>query len=121
MQDQGVAGMVRSGLWLERNSTVEVLNIGRPALSRDDCVMELAGRQLAMHIALRGTWIWLSVASLDSGESPELLCNFGDGPRGWSNLRALVLALERSGIRSLKERPLRLGEGGTPDSYCIDY
>jgi hypothetical protein len=118
MQDQGVAGMVRSGLWIERNATIEVLSIGRPALSRDDCVMELAGRQLLLHIALRGTWIWLSVASLDSGESPELLCNFGDGPRGWSNLRRLVLALERSGLRSLQPRPVRIGDTG-PDAYVI--
>ncbi len=47
-------------------------------------------------ISLRGTWIWLSAAGLDAGEAPELICNFGDGPTGWTDVRRLVLALERS-------------------------
>ena len=33
MQDIGVAGMVRTALWCERNLGVEVLSLGRPAHS----------------------------------------------------------------------------------------
>jgi hypothetical protein len=52
---------------------------------------------------------------------PEPICNFGDGPTGWTEVRRFVQALERSGIRALHPRPIRIGEGGTPDSYTIDY
>jgi hypothetical protein len=57
VQDIGVAGMVRSALWLERTAGMEVLTLGRPALSLEDCILELAGRQLAVTVALRGGWI----------------------------------------------------------------
>ena len=119
MEDIGVAGMVRSALWLERTAGIEVLSLGRPALSLEDCVLELAGRQLLVRISLRGTWIWISAAGLDAGEAPELICNFGDGPAGWTEARRLTLALERSGIRALHPRPIKIGESG-PDSYVID-
>jgi hypothetical protein len=119
VRDIGTAGMVRSALWLERTSGMEVLSLGRPALSKEDCVLELAGRQLAVTISIHGTWIWLSAAGLDAGEAPELICNFGDGPTGWTDVRRLVLALERSGIRSLHPRPIRIGESG-PNAYTID-
>jgi hypothetical protein len=74
---------------------------------------------LAVTIALRGTWIWLSAAGLDTDQAPELICNFGDGRQGWTDTRRLVLALERSGIRSLHPRPIRIGESG-PNAYTID-
>jgi hypothetical protein len=119
VEDIGVAGMVRSALWLERTAGMEVLSLGRPALSLDDCVLELAGRQLAVTVSIRGSWIWLSAAGLDTGEAPELICNFGDGPTGWTDVRRLVLALERSGIRSLHPRPIHIGESG-PNAYTID-
>jgi hypothetical protein len=45
MQDIGVAGMVRTALFIERATGLEVLNIGRAPndyLAKEDCVMELA-------------------------------------------------------------------------------
>ena len=46
--------MVRSALWLERTLGAEILSIGRPALSRYDCVLEVCGTSLFFRIALRG-------------------------------------------------------------------
>ena len=54
MQDIGVAGQVRSGLWCERALGVEVLFIGRHAFSLFDCVLEPAGRALFYQIGIRG-------------------------------------------------------------------
>jgi hypothetical protein len=56
------AQSLRSALWCERTAGMEVLSLGRPALSREDCVLELAGRQLLVRVSLRGTWIWVSVS-----------------------------------------------------------
>jgi hypothetical protein len=91
MEDLGVAGMVRSALWLERAGGMEVLNIGRAANSLDDCTLELAGSQLLVRLSLSGTWIWLSAVGLDASEAPELICNLSAKARraglmsaGWS-------------------------------------
>jgi hypothetical protein len=56
--------------------------------------------------------------SLDEGEPPQSLFNVGDTPAGWTDVRRFVQALERSGVTSLRERPIRIGESG-PDSYVI--
>ena len=123
MQDIGVAGMVRTGLWIEHTTGAEVLFIGRAQndyLAREDCVMELAGNALFYRISLRGGWIWISVCPLDEAtERPESLFNLGDGPAGWIVVRRFILAMERSGVTSLKERPIHIGEAGSPDSFVI--
>jgi hypothetical protein len=119
MEDIGVAGRVRTALWLEHTAGMEVISFGPPAHSIEDCRLELGGTQLLVKISIKGSWIWLSAVGLDAGEAAELTCNFGDGPTGWSNARRLVLALERSGIKSLHPRPIRFGETG-PDAYVID-
>ena len=65
------------------------------------------------------SWIWVAACSMDeAADQPELLFNIGDGPEGWITVRRFVMALERSGIKSLKERPLRIGESG-PDCFVI--
>jgi hypothetical protein len=119
MQDIGVAGMVRTGIWCETRLGTEVLSIGRAALTKEDCVMELAGRSLFIRVALRGTWIWISACSMDEADQPEFLFNIGDGPKGWTTVRQFIAALERSGIRSLQPRPLRIGAETGPDSFVI--
>jgi hypothetical protein len=118
MQDIGVAGMVRSAAWLEHTAGMEVMSLGRPALSINDCVLELIGSQLLVHIAIRGSWIWVSAAGLDTGEVPEAICNFGDSPKGWTEVRRFVQALERSGVKSMQQRPIKIGETG-PNAYTI--
>ena len=115
----GVAGMVRAAVWFDATVGLEVLGIGRAALERADCTMELVGSQLSIRISLLGGWIWLSAGSLDEGE-PEAVCNFPDTPQGWAAVRKFVRALEISGIRSLHPRPIHIGETG-PDAYTIDY
>jgi hypothetical protein len=114
----GIAGQVRTAAWCEHVLGAEEASLGRPACAKEDCVLELCGRALFYWIALRDGWIWVSVCELDgAAERPEFLFNTGDGP-GWTNVRRLVQALERSGITSLKERPIHIGEGG-PDSFVI--
>jgi hypothetical protein len=117
-ESYGVAAMVRTAVWLDATVGMEVLGIGRAALERADCTLELAGSQLLVRISLLGTWIWLSAGSLDEGE-PEPICNFPDTPQGWADVRRFVRALEISGIRSLQPRPIRIGESG-PNAYTID-
>jgi hypothetical protein len=108
MDDSGVGGMVRTGAWLDYTAGMEVLSIGRSAIDKEDCVMELSGRSLFFRIALRGGWIWISATGMDEADQPELLFNIGDGPEGWIVVRRFCQALERSGITSLHpHRPPR--------------
>jgi hypothetical protein len=111
--------MVRTGLWCERVLGTEVLSIGGAALAKEDCVMELSGRSLFLRIGLRGGWIWVSACSMDEADQPELLFNIGDAPEGWTTVRRFVAALERSGVRSLQPRPLRIGAESGADSWVI--
>ena len=118
MKDYGISGMVRSAAWLDDRLGVEVLSIGRSPTGPEDCALELCGSQLLVRVTIQGGWIWVSACSLDQGEAPEPLFNVGDGPQGWTDVRRFVQALERSGITSLKQRPIRIGGGG-PDSFVI--
>jgi hypothetical protein len=102
-----------SAAWFEHTVGLEVLFIGRPANSREDCVLELSGRQL-LRIAIRGGWIWVSACSMDEPGQPQLLFNVADGPQGWTTVRRFVQALERTGIKSLRERPVEIGGGSGP-------
>jgi hypothetical protein len=119
MRDSGVAGMVRTGAWLDTVVGTEVLSIGRAALERADCTMELVGSQLLIRISLLGGWVWVAACGLDEGEPPEPLFNIGDTEQGWITVRGFCQALERSGIRSLHPRPIQLGEPGSKDCYVI--
>ena len=118
-RDSGVSGMVRSAAWLDNRLGVEVLSIGRSATGPEDCALELCGSQLLVRVTLQGGWIWVSACSLDEGETPEPLFNIGDGHSGWTTVRSFVMALERSGITSLKERPIHIGNDSGPDSWTI--
>jgi hypothetical protein len=40
------------------------------------------------------------------------------GPEGWTTVRRFTAALERSGITSLRERPIKIGDSG-PDGFVI--
>ena len=118
--DFGVAGMVNTAAWLDHTVGMEVLFIGRSATAArgEDCALELSGRELAVRITLRGTWVWLYACGLDEPE-PEFIFNAADGPEGWTTIRKFVQTLERSGIKSLKSRPIELGEPGSADSWLI--
>ena len=120
MQDRGIEGMVNSSLWLERVTGVETLSLGHSAFARNECEMELVGRSLSYWIGLRGGWVWLSVRELDNAtDDPNIFFNLGDTPTGWTTVRKFIAALERSGLTSLRERPIRLGAQEGPDSFVI--
>jgi len=109
--------MVRTATWLDCVVGLEVLSIGRSAINREDCVLEICGSQMLVRVAIQGTWIWLSACGLDEAEL-EPLFNTGDGPAGWTTVRRFCQALERSGVKSLRgERPIQLGEVGSPDCF----
>ena len=113
--------MLQSALWLDMTCGLEVLNIGRVSgLERANCTMELSGTQLSIRVSVMGGWVWVSAIGLDEGEQPEAICNFPDTSQGWRDVCKLVQALERSGVKSLQPRPVRIGEPGTRDAYCID-
>ena len=48
-----------------------------------------------------------------------LIFNVGDTPSGWTTVRKFAEALERSGVKSLRKRPVEIGEPGSPDSWVI--
>ena len=56
---------------------------------------------------------------MDTGEPLDTLVTVGDCPDGWRTIARLVEALEQSGIKSLKERPIQLGEPGSSDCWAI--
>ena len=118
MKDEGVAGMVRSAAWLEHVCGLEVLSIGRPPNGIEDCGLELAGGALFVRVGLRSGQVSVHACGMDELEL-QLIFSIGDGPEGWTVVRRFIQALERSGIKSLRERPVRIGESGSPDSWVI--
>jgi hypothetical protein len=119
MHDFGIAGMVNTSQWCERVVGTQTLSIGHSAFTRNECEMELCGRSLSYWVYLSGGWIWISVREMDNAsDKPDIFFHLGGTPQGWTSCRRFIAALERSGIESLKERPIRLGEGG-PNSFVI--
>jgi hypothetical protein len=115
----GIAAMVDAAVWLDSVAGLEILGIGRAAFERADCTLEAAGRRLLMKVSLQGGWIWLSAGSLDEDEPPQPICNLPDTPEGWAHARKFLRALENSGVTSLKQRPIQIGEG--PGGYAIEW
>jgi hypothetical protein len=113
----GVSAMVRAALWLEDKAGAETLSIGRESFAaKDSCTLESCGRHLLYSIKLDGGWVTLSAQLMDAAGSPESLLTVCDGASRWKQVCRLVLALERSGIKSLE--PIELGETG-PGSWVI--
>ena len=116
MDDSGLGGLIRTGAWCDSVVGTEVLFIGRSVNSLADCTMDVAGSELLICVSLRGGRIWLSACGMDKADPPELIFNIGDTPSGWVLVRKFIQALERSGIKSLKGRPIELGE---PPEFVI--
>jgi hypothetical protein len=118
----GVGGLVYLASWCDNVLQMEVLSIGRSVEQNnnaEDCVLTVVGKWLAYRISLRGGWIWFAVSLSDKGDAPDELLHVADGDEGFTILRHLLLAFERSGCRSL-ERPIQLGdEDGGPHSWLI--
>jgi hypothetical protein len=57
---------------------------------------------------------------MDSGEPLESLFSIGDTKEGWPVVCRFLMALERSGLASLKEKPIEIGgEGGGKNGWVI--
>ena len=111
--------MVRAAVWLDDTAGMEILAIGRDGLApKDSCVLEICGRHLAYSILIDGGFIFVSAQPMDGGDAPDALFSIGDCEDGWRTTCRFVRTLERSGIASLKQRPLGIGEGGR-DSWVI--
>ena len=120
MEDSGIAGMVNSSLWLERVAGTETISIGHSAFSRAECAMELCGRAFSYWLELRASWLWVSVREMDNAsDSPDVFFNTAPDAEGWAAVRRFIAALERSGLKSLKERPIRIGAQEGPNSFLI--
>jgi hypothetical protein len=120
VKDSGIEGLVNSALWLERVAGTETLSLGHSAFSLAECAMELAGRSLSYWAELRGGWIWISVREMDNAsDHPDIFFNLADGPEGWARARRFIAALERSGIKTLQPRPIRIGAPEGPNSFVI--
>ena len=112
--------MVRAAVSLEDRAGLETLQIGRGGLEpKGSCTLEMFGRYLFYLMFLDGGFVAVSVQLMDSGDSLEKLMTVSDSSDGWRTVCRLVLALERSGLKSLKERPIQLGEPGSPDCFAI--
>lgn len=70
-------------------------------------------------MALPSAWLTVSACSMDEADQPELLFNIGDSPQGWADVRRFVQTLERSGLKSLRERPIRIGAESGPNAWVI--
>ena len=119
MKDSGISGMVNTSTWLKRVVGVETLSLGHSAFTRNESEIELSGRSLNYWVSLRGGWIWISVRTYNCSDQPDLFFHLSDTPTGWATVRRFVAALERSGLKSLYPRPLRIGADSGPDSWVI--
>ena len=108
LKDFHIAGLLRTCLWLDRVAAVEVLTLGKSALSKYDCTAEIVGG-----------WIWISAGGMDEADEPYPLFSVGDTPENWVVVRRFCLALLRSAVRSLRERPLHIGADTGPDAWLI--
>ena len=115
--------MLRAALFCDDVLGMEILSIGRcNGLERYECALEMSGRFLAYRIILDGGWIFVSTPQdMDSGEEPQTpLFWIGDTSEGWDTTCRFLMALERSGLTSLKDRPIDIGDSnGGKNSWLI--
>ena len=119
--NRGIGAMLRLALWCDQTLGLEILSVGRcSGLERYECALEMTGKYLAYSIVLDGGFIFVSSPqSMDLGEEPlEPLFSIGDTSEGWPIVCRFLAALERSGLTSLKEKPIQIGSGGK-DSWLI--
>ena len=119
MKMNGVSGLVRAALWLEDRLNLETQNIGRESLApSESCLLETTGKWLAYYLTIDGGWLSLKIQLMDTGEEPQLLVSFVDGPEGFREVCKIIRLLEREEVKSL-QRPIALGEGSGANSYVI--
>jgi hypothetical protein len=114
----GWSALAKAACWLEDVVGLTVEFAGARSFDKFRTrTLEASGRFLFYKILVDGGWLWVSAYPLDSG-TQEHLMSVGDGPSGWRTTCRLILALERSELRSL-ERPIGLGGEEGPDSWVI--
>ena len=119
----GLSAAINLAAFCENELGMVVLEIGsspdpgaNPTL---DCAMELTGEHLLYSISLKRTGVYLAAAPLDGDGVLESIVRFNDTANEWATLQRLVGALERYGVKSVRERPLEIGTPGEPDSWVI--
>ncbi|MGA7394652.1 MAG: hypothetical protein WCC08_22525 [Terrimicrobiaceae bacterium] len=116
----GIEALVHFSAWFEDVLGTEKCFSGRGGLDpKCSWTLHLCGRKLFYSIVLDGGFVFVSVQPMDSGEPLETLLVVGDCSEHWRQVCRLIQALERSGIESLKSRPIELGTPGSPDSWVI--
>ena len=120
MAPDGLGGQIQAAAWLSHTLGLEVMTFGRAGSApAHSCKLELTGAHLLYDVTLDGGWVFVSVGLMDRGDPPECLMSMGDNAEAWQTVCRFIAAVERSGVRSLHPRPIRIGESG-PDSYVID-
>ena len=90
----GVGGLVQLGAWCKVSRGMEVLAMGRGALSEEDCIMDVCWTLARLQNLAPARSIWLAASPMDSCAAPDLLLRHRDDQAGWQTLRRLLCALE---------------------------
>ena len=119
----GLSAAINLAAFCENELDMVVLEIGSSpdpgANPTSNCAMELAGEHLLYSISLKRTGVYLAAAPLDGDGVLETIVRFNDTANDWTILQRLCGALERYGVKSVRERPLEIGTPGEPDSWVI--
>ena len=114
----GVSAMIHLAVSFESDYGMEVLSIGRSAVSDESCMLEICGTWLCFRIALRECEVHVAATEMDSGAPPDLLMKAKDDEDGWKSVRSLVAALEQCAIKSLT-RPIEARGYDGANSWVI--
>jgi hypothetical protein len=115
----GVAALVRLGVFLDDTLGMEILSIGRESFDPENSSTLIAtGKWLCYFVRIDGGFVFLKVSLMDQANDPEQLLSAGDVDEGWRQIFTLIRALERNQIKSLTPRPLEIGDEG-PNGFVI--
>jgi hypothetical protein len=97
-----------------------ILTIGRSGLDPEDsCTLEVFGKHLYFAIVVADEKLTLLAQALDCVDPPEVLVTLPDDVESFKTLTRLLRGLERNDVTSLN-RPIEVGEAGSPESWVID-
>jgi hypothetical protein len=105
----GISGLLRFGVFAERELGLEVLSVGRAGLDPEHSMtLEAAGRHLLYVVRIDSDELTLHIALLDAADDAQIILRFPDTSENWTNLIFTVNGLELYGIKDLT-RPIQVG------------